>query len=92
MSLEVRLCYNLISSETDFKEENDMKVYETNQIRNIAILGHLGSGKTSIAESLLFSSGAIASRGSIEQKNTVSDYMEEEKNETRQFINQFDSS
>ena len=75
----MRLCYNLSSSETDFKEENDMKVYETNQIRNIAILGHLGSGKTSIAEALLFSSGAIASRGSVEQKNTVSDFMDEEK-------------
>lgn len=56
-----------------------MKVYETNQIRNIAILGHLGSGKTSIAEALLFSSGAISSRGSVEAKNTVSDFMDEEK-------------
>lgn len=56
-----------------------MKVYDTNQIRNIAILGHLGSGKTSIAEALLFSSGAISSRGSVEAKNTVSDFMDEEK-------------
>ena len=56
-----------------------MKVYDTNQIRNIAILGHLGSGKTSIAEALLFSSGAISTRGSVETKNTVSDFMDEEK-------------
>lgn len=69
-----------------------MKVYETNQIRNIAILGHLGSGKTSIAESLLFSSGAIASRGSIEQKEHRFRLHGRRKNETRQFINQFDSS
>ncbi|HBT59460.1 MAG TPA: elongation factor G, partial [Acholeplasmataceae bacterium] len=56
-----------------------MKVYETSQIRNIAILGHLGSGKTTIVESLLFASGQISQRGSIETRNTVSDHMEEEK-------------
>jgi elongation factor G len=55
-----------------------MKVYETSQIRNIAILGHLGSGKTTIVESLLFASGQISQRGSIETRNTVSDHMEEE--------------
>ena len=56
-----------------------MKVYETSQIRNIAILGHLGSGKTTIVESLLFASGQISQRGSVESKNTVSDHMDEEK-------------
>ena len=49
------------------------------KLETLPILGHLGSGKTSIAEALLFSSGAIASRGSVEQKNTVSDFMDEEK-------------
>lgn len=56
-----------------------MRVYQTNQIRNIALLGHLGSGKTTIAESLLFVSGGLTSKGTIENKNTVSDYMDEEK-------------
>ncbi|MCK9492930.1 MAG: elongation factor G [Acholeplasmataceae bacterium] len=56
-----------------------MRVYQTNQIRNIALLGHLGSGKTTIAESLLFVSGGLTSKGTIENKSTVSDYMDEEK-------------
>ena len=56
-----------------------MKVYETNQIRNIAVLGHLGSGKTTLVESLLHVSGGIGTKGSVEAKNTVSDYMDEEK-------------
>ncbi len=56
-----------------------MRVYNTNQIRNIAILGHLGSGKTTLSEALLHASGALALKGSVETKNTVSDYMDEEK-------------
>lgn len=56
-----------------------MRVYNTNQIRNIAILGHLGSGKTTLSESLLYASGALSVKGSVETKNTVSDYMDEEK-------------
>ena len=56
-----------------------MKVYETNQIRNIAILGHLGSGKTTLTESLLYVSGEISSKGTVEAHTTVSDFMDEEK-------------
>ena len=56
-----------------------MKVYNTNQIRNIAILGHLGSGKTTLSESMLYVSGEITQKGSVEAKNTVSDFMDEEK-------------
>lgn len=56
-----------------------MKEYKTNQIRNVAILGHLGSGKTTLTESLLFISGAIDKKGEVEKKNTVSDYMPEEQ-------------
>ena len=51
-----------------------MRVYQTNEIKNIALLGSAGSGKTILAESMLFEAGIIKRRGSIEAKNTVSDY------------------
>ena len=53
-----------------------MKVYQTSEIRNIALLGNSRSGKTTLAESMLFHGGVISRRGSIEDKNTVSDYRE----------------
>ena len=51
-----------------------MKVYQTNEIKNIALLGSSGSGKTTLVEAMLFESGVIKRRGSIATKNTVSDY------------------
>jgi elongation factor G len=51
-----------------------MRVYQTNEIKNIALLGNDGSGKTTLTESLLFEAGIINRRGRITQKNTVSDY------------------
>ena len=51
-----------------------MKVYQTNEIKNIALLGSAGSGKTTLTEAMLYESGIIKRRGSVEQKNTVSDY------------------
>jgi elongation factor G len=51
-----------------------MRVYQTNEIKNIALLGSAGSGKTTLAESMLFEAGVIKRRGSVETKNTVSDY------------------
>ncbi len=51
-----------------------MKVYQTNEIKNIALLGSSGSGKTTLAEAMLYESGIIKRRGSIAAKNTVSDY------------------
>ena len=51
-----------------------MKVYQTNEIRNIALIGGAKSGKTTLAESMLFEGGVISRRGSVEDKNTVSDY------------------
>ena len=56
-----------------------MKVYKTNEIKNIAILGNAGSGKTTLAEAMLFECGLIKRRGTIDGKNTVSDYFPVEK-------------
>ncbi len=51
-----------------------MKIYETKDIRNIALVGGAKSGKTTLAEDMLFEGGVINRRGSIDDKNTVSDY------------------
>ena len=51
-----------------------MKVYQTNEIKNIVLLGSSGSGKTTLVEAMLFESGVIKRRGSVAAKNTVSDY------------------
>ena len=55
-----------------------MKSYPTENIRNIVLVGHGGAGKTSLAEALLFSSGAITRMGSVNDGNTVTDFDEEE--------------
>ena len=51
-----------------------MRVYQSNEIKNIALLGSAGSGKTTLAESMLYEAGLIKRRGSVAAKNTVSDY------------------
>lgn len=51
-----------------------MKTYQTNQIKNIALLGNSGSGKTTLAETMLYLGKVIDRRGDVEHKNTVSDY------------------
>ncbi|MBP7496288.1 MAG: elongation factor G [Bacteroidales bacterium] len=51
-----------------------MKEYKTNEIRNIALIGSAKSGKTTLAEAMLFECGVITRRGSVDEKNTVSDY------------------
>ncbi len=51
-----------------------MKTYQTDQIKNIALLGNSGSGKTTLSEAMLFVGGVIERRGTIDAKNTVSDY------------------
>ena len=56
-----------------------MKVYQTNEIKNISLLGSKGSGKTTLAEAMLFECGVIKRRGTVEAKNTVCDYFPVEK-------------
>ncbi len=56
-----------------------MKVYQTNEIKNIALLGSKGSGKTTLAEAMLYECGVIKRRGTVLGKNTVSDYFPVEK-------------
>ncbi len=51
-----------------------MKVYKTDEIRNITLMGNAGSGKTTLAEAMLFEGGVINRRGDVGTKNTVSDY------------------
>jgi elongation factor G len=48
--------------------------YDTKNIRNVALLGHSGCGKTSFVEAMLFEAKAISRRGTVEDKNTVSDF------------------
>ena len=56
-----------------------MNVYQTNEIKNIALLGSKGSGKTTLAEAMLYECGVIKRRGTVEQNNTVCDYFPVEK-------------
>ncbi|MFV0470727.1 MAG: elongation factor G [Paludibacteraceae bacterium] len=56
-----------------------MKVHQTNEIKNIALIGNSGVGKTTLAEAMLFESGVIKRRGTVDNKNTVSDYFPVEK-------------
>jgi len=53
-----------------------MKVYQTDEIRNIALVGGAKAGKTTLSECMLFEAGLINRRGSVDDKNTVSDYRE----------------
>jgi len=53
-----------------------MKIYQTNEIKNIALIGGAKSGKTTLAECMLFEGGVLSRRGSVEDKNTASDYRE----------------
>ena len=57
-----------------------MITYEPKNIRNVVLLGHQGSGKTSLVESIALISGLTKKKGTIEEGNTISDYLKEEKN------------
>ena len=56
-----------------------MKVYRTDEIRNVVLLGHGGSGKTSLAEAMAYVSGATNRMGKISDANTISDFDKEEQ-------------
>ena len=56
-----------------------MKVYRTDEIRNVVLLGHGGSGKTSLVEAMAYVSGAISRMGKISDHNTISDFDKEEQ-------------
>ena len=50
----------------------------TEEIRNVAIIGHSGEGKTTLTEAILFNAGAIDRQGKVDDGNTVSDFEQEE--------------
>ena len=56
-----------------------MTAYETSAIRAVALVGHGGAGKTTLAEALLHKAGAIVAKGSVEKGNTVCDFDAQEK-------------
>ena len=56
-----------------------MKVYRTDEIRNVVLLGHGGSGKTSLVEAMAYVSGAISRMGKVADGNTISDFDKEEQ-------------
>ena len=64
-------------------EESHMKVYTTDKIRNVVLLGHGGSGKTSLAEAMAYLAGVTSRMGKVADGNTISDYSKEEQK--RQF-------
>src|SRR3954470_19814698 len=55
-----------------------MPVVEPGRIRNVAVVGHRGTGKTSLVEAMLFQSGAVNRLGTVEQGTTVADWEEDE--------------
>ena len=56
-----------------------MPAADPSRIRNVAVIGHRGTGKTSLTEAILFISGAVNRQGTVEQGTTVADHDEDEK-------------
>lgn len=70
------------------KEEIGLKAYHAKDIRNIAIAGHGGRGKTTLAEAMLYLAGVTERLGRIADGNTVLDYDGEEKSAGPPFLQQ----
>ena len=56
-----------------------MKVYTTDKIRNVVLLGHGSAGKTTLAEAMCFTAGITSRMGRVEDGNTISDFSKEEQ-------------
>ena len=56
-----------------------MPEFDTSHVKNIVLLGHAGSGKTTLAECMLYEAGLITRRGNIAERNTIGDYHELEQ-------------
>src|SRR5437763_16725841 len=63
---------------TPYREGNRMKVYDAASIRNVAVVGHGGCGKTQLISALLFAAGALNRLGRVDDGTTVTDFDEEE--------------
>ena len=61
---------------TNHKNISQMKIYDDKHIKNVVLVGAPKSGKTTLAEAMIFEAGLINRRGTVEEKNTVSDYHE----------------
>ena len=65
----------MFTCETTNKEASrNMKVYRTDEVRNVVLLGHGGSGKTSLVEAMGYVSGATNRMGKVADGNTISDF------------------
>src|ERR671931_417594 len=71
--------YGLRSSRPESEEEPAEMPVEPGKIRNVAVVGHRGTGKTSLVEAMLFQAGAINRLGTVEQGSTTSDWDEDEQ-------------
>ena len=56
-----------------------MSEFDTSHVKNVVLLGHAGSGKTTLAECMLYEAGIITRKGNISAKNTTADYHELEQ-------------
>src|SRR5919198_5554960 len=70
--------YGLRSGRPESEEEPAKMPTEAGKIRNVAVVGHRGTGKTSLVEAMLFQSGAVNRLGTVEQGTTTADWDDDE--------------